>query len=101
MISSEAKHEIKDLGSLSKKGYSRRKGCRFCTDKDVHVDYKNALMLAGFLTEKGKITPRRVSGNCSLHQRAIAKAVKRARFLALLSHVDGFHPGPAEGSVTP
>ncbi len=63
---------------------SRRKICRFCADKNVKIDYKDPKLLRYFITERGKIVPRRISGNCARHQREITTAIKRARHLALL-----------------
>ena len=65
-------------------GFSRRKMCRFCADETVTMDYKNVAMLKHFITERGKLTPRRISGNCALHQRSLALAVRRARMIALV-----------------
>ena len=62
----------------------RRKVCRFCVDKTPFLDYKDVRTLRSFLTERGKILPRRISGNCSRHQRAVTIAVKRGRNIALL-----------------
>ena len=62
----------------------RRKVCRFCADKTLHVDYKDVRTLGSFITEGGKIVPSRTSGNCAKHQRQLAVAIKRARVLALL-----------------
>ena len=67
-------------------GFGRRKVCRFCADKTLKVDYKDQGQLKYFLTERGKIIPRRISGNCALHQREVATAVKRARMLAILPY---------------
>ena len=67
-----------------KRGFARRKVCRFCADKNVKIDYKDAGTLKHFITDRGKIIPRRISGNCAKHQRAIATAVKRARMIALM-----------------
>ncbi|MHB1846677.1 MAG: 30S ribosomal protein S18 [Deltaproteobacteria bacterium] len=67
-------------------GFSRRKVCRFCAEKNAKVDYKDNAGLKYFLTERGKIIPRRISGNCSLHQRQVANAIKRSRQLALLPY---------------
>lgn len=64
----------------------RRKVCRFCADKTIRVDYKDAKLLAGFLTERGKIIPARVTGTCARHQRALTNAVKQARTVALLPY---------------
>jgi small subunit ribosomal protein S18 len=68
-------------------GFARRKVCRFCADKNAKVDFKDQSTLKYFVTERGKIIPRRISGNCALHQRAIAKAIKQARGLALIPYL--------------
>jgi small subunit ribosomal protein S18 len=60
--------------------------CRYCADKTAVVDYKDYNALKYFLTERGKIIPRRISGNCALHQREVATAIKRSRQLALLPY---------------
>lgn len=62
----------------------RRKVCAFCVDKIEHIDYKDAAKLRRFITERGKILPRRISGNCAKHQRQVTIAIKRARNIALL-----------------
>lgn len=69
---------------LRKRGFKRHKVCRFCTDKEAVLDYKDPASLKYFVTERGKIIPRRISGNCAKHQRELTLAVKRARLLALL-----------------
>ena len=61
----------------------RRKVCSFCVDKVDHIDYKDAAKLRRFTTERGKILPRRISGNCAKHQRQVTLAIKRARNIAL------------------
>src|SRR5256885_17034620 len=66
------------------RGFGRRKVCRYCADKNLKVDYKNGAELKYFITERGKIVPRRISGNCAKHQREVATAIKRARIVALL-----------------
>jgi small subunit ribosomal protein S18 len=66
------------------RGFGRRKVCRYCADKNLKVDYKNAADLKYFVTERGKIVPRRISGNCARHQRQVATAIKRGRQVALL-----------------
>lgn len=63
---------------------SRKKVCRFCTDPKSVIDYKDVRLLQSFITDRGKIVPRRISGNCATHQRAVQQSVKRARVLALL-----------------
>lgn len=62
----------------------RRKVCTFCVDKLESVDYKDVVRLRRFVNERGKMLPRRVSGNCAGHQRQLTVAIKRARVLALL-----------------
>ncbi len=62
----------------------RRKVCAFCVDKIEKIDYKDAAKLRRFTTERGKILPRRISGNCAKHQRQVTIAIKRARNIALL-----------------
>jgi small subunit ribosomal protein S18 len=64
--------------------YHRRKVCRFCADSSLAIDYKDYKMLRLFTTERGKIVPRRISGNCAKHQRKLTVAIKRARNIALL-----------------
>ena len=62
----------------------RKKVCSFCVDKVDHIDYKDAGKRRRFITERGKILPRRISGNCAKHQRQVTLAIKRARNIALL-----------------
>jgi small subunit ribosomal protein S18 len=62
----------------------RRKVCRYCVDKEAIIDYKNAEHMRHAITERGKIIPRRISGNCAKHQRELTTAIKRARQLALI-----------------
>jgi small subunit ribosomal protein S18 len=62
----------------------RRKVCRFCADKTLTIDYKDLRVLSQFLTERGKMTPSRITGNCARHQRVLTIAIKRARSVALL-----------------
>ncbi len=64
--------------------FVRRKGCRFCADKTLKIDYKETKNLRYFISERGKIVPRRISGNCANHQRKVNEAIKRARNIALL-----------------
>lgn len=63
----------------------RPKVCHYCANKIAHVDYKDAGKLHRYVTDRGKIIPRRVTGTCAKHQRQLTRAIKRARFLALLS----------------
>lgn len=73
--------------SQPRKVFSRRRACRFCTDKEIVIDYKDAKTLKNFVTERGKIVPRRIYGTCAKHQRQLTEAVKRARQLALLPYM--------------
>ena len=70
--------------SKYKRTYHRRKICRFCADSSLVIDYKDPRTLRYFMTERGKIVPCRISGNCAKHQRELTLAIKRARNIALL-----------------
>jgi small subunit ribosomal protein S18 len=65
----------------------RRKVCSFCSEKVEVIDYKNPVQLRQYISDRGKIAPRRKTGTCAKHQRALAMAIKRARHLALLPYV--------------
>ncbi len=65
--------------------YRRAKVCKFCLDKVLLVDFKDVKRLRNFVSDRGKIIPRRISGNCARHQRQLTVAIKRARSIALLS----------------
>ncbi len=69
---------------MKKRFGRRRKVCHFCVDKIVHIEYKNVRNLKRYITERGKILPSRISGNCAKHQRALTMAIKKARNIALL-----------------
>ncbi|NLV88715.1 MAG: 30S ribosomal protein S18 [Tissierellia bacterium] len=64
----------------------RKRVCSFCVDKATHIDYKDVSKLKKYITERGKILPRRISGNCAKHQRELTTAIKRARQVALLPY---------------
>ena len=66
----------------------RKKVCIFCADKVQFIDYKDAAKLRKFISESGKILPRRISGTCALHQREVNTAIKRARQMALLPYIN-------------
>lgn len=66
---------------------SKKKVCLFCVDKVEHIDYKDTAKLRRYISERGKIVPRRISGNCAKHQRQLTIAIKRARQIALLPFV--------------
>ena len=65
---------------------ARRKVCQFCADKNKEIDYKDTQTLKKYISDRGKILPRRISGNCSKHQREMTKAIKRARQVALIPY---------------
>lgn len=65
----------------------RKKVCAFCADKNAVIDYKDTARLRKFITERGKISPRRATGTCAKHQRDLAIAIKRARIMALLPYI--------------
>ena len=65
-------------------GHRRKKVCQFCADKTVTIDYKDVDTLKKYISERGKILPRRITGTCTMHQRAVTTAIKRARTVALL-----------------
>jgi ribosomal protein S18 len=67
-----------------RKMYRAKRACRYCKNKDIKIDYKDAKALRPFITERGKIVPRRISGNCAKHQRKVCVAINRARNLAIL-----------------
>jgi small subunit ribosomal protein S18 len=69
--------------AVVKRRFQRRKVCRFCTE-NIDIDYKDVKLLRQFVTERGKIMPRRLTGTCAKHQRKLAAAVKSARIIALL-----------------
>ena len=81
--------ETREKESRPRRDYRRRpkrKVCSFCAERATFIDYKEINRLRRFVTERGKILPRRVSGNCARHQRILAVAIKRARELALLPY---------------
>ena len=73
-----------DKTSFRRRSPVRRKVCRFCADKDSTIDYKDTRGLSSFITERGKIVPSRITGNCAKHQRELTAAIKRARVISLL-----------------
>lgn len=75
-------------GGAMRRGTSRRRPrfCYYCVEKQESVDYKDVEKLRKYISERGKIIPRRVTGNCAKHQRLITEAVKRARYMALLPY---------------
>ena len=68
-----------------------RKVCRYCENEVARVDYKDEYTLNRFISDRGKILPRRATGACARHQRQLATAIKRSRYLALLPYIKGYH----------
>ena len=69
-----------------KKPSYRRKNCKFCSDDQMTIDYKKPDILRGFVTERGKIMSRRITGNCARHQRVLTRAIRRARNVSLMPY---------------
>ena len=78
-----AEREKNDRARVRK---TRRKPCQFCIDKATNIDYKDVSKLRRYLSERAKIVPRRISGNCAKHQRLVTTAIKRARHIALMPY---------------
>ena len=70
----------------SRGGMRRKKVCQFCADKTETIDYKDVEKLKKYVTERGKILPKRITGTCAVHQREVTRAIKRARTVALLPY---------------
>lgn len=71
---------------FGKRTFQKKKVCRFCSEKNLKADYKDFRILKQFISDSGKITPRRITGNCAKHQREVAAAIKRARGLSFLPY---------------
>ncbi len=82
-----APHEYSDKVPFQRMPRFRKKSCRFCHNAELKLEYKNVNLLEKFITDRGKILPRRITGTCSKHQRSLAREIKRARILALLPFV--------------
>ena len=78
------KRTTRDDKQGGKKVFQKKKVCRFCTDASLLIDYKDARLLKPFISERGKIMPSRITGNCAKHQRTVTHAIKRARIIAIL-----------------
>ncbi len=83
-MSDDYGNENEGYGGGGRRYVSRPKICQFCADKNIVIDYKAIDMLRRYVTEDGKIRPRRQTGTCARHQRSLANAIKRARHIALL-----------------
>ncbi len=73
---------------MQPKKFQRRKFCRFCSEKVEFIDYKNIKILKSYLTERGKILPRRMTGTCAKHQRELSESIKLSRSIALLAFAE-------------
>jgi small subunit ribosomal protein S18 len=83
---------MRDYSRPRGEGFAKRKRvCRFCEDKVKFIDYQNDRLLRRFVNERGKIVPRRISGNCAHHQRRLTTAVKRARHLAIMPFTSEYY----------
>ena len=80
------KSERPDSPMRRRGGRRRRKVCAFCTEADAVIDYKDVNKLKRYVSERGKILPRRITGNCAKHQRALTVAIKRARHVSLMPY---------------
>lgn len=74
----------------AKRTFHRRKVCKFCADSSMEINYKDVRTLKYFISERGKIIPRRITGTCAKHQRNLTRAIKRARTIALLPYIGNF-----------
>ena len=79
--------ERSDAPMKRRGGRRRKKVCVYCADKNAVIDYKDVNKLKRYVSERGKILPRRITGNCAKHQRALTVAIKRARHIALMPYV--------------
>src|SRR6201996_7093865 len=76
----------KAIATGKKQYFRRKKVCRFCVDKIDDINYKDTKLLGSFMSERGKITPRRISGVCTPHQKRLAEAIKQGRHIALVPY---------------
>ena len=81
------KKKVISKAVLERRRFVRRKACKFCSERVESVDFRDTLRLSKFASERGKILPRRISGNCARHQRQLARAIKRARSIALMPYL--------------
>lgn len=80
----QTSHQPQQRRPSGPRRFSRRKVCQFCADKIDYIDYKDTKRIRKFMTDRGKILPRRITGNCAAHQRMLTNAIKRARVVALV-----------------
>lgn len=87
----DGKGKGKGKSKAKSKGVAKKKYCKLCLEKVGFVDYKDEKRLGRFVTDRGKIVPRRVSGTCARHQKQLTTAIKRARLLAMLPFTSDFY----------
>lgn len=80
----ERRREHSEQRGEGRRTYQKKKVCRFCKHPEMTIDYKDAKALRPYITERGRIVPRRISGTCAKHQRVVSAAIKRARNLAII-----------------
>ena len=85
------KPKPKPKSKKEKPSHYKKRACKFCKEKVVYIDYKDDSFLRRFMTDRGKITPRRITGTCARHQRVLATAIKRARTIALVPFVREYY----------
>ncbi len=71
---------------FARRTYTRKKICRFCADESLKIDYKDSRLMRNFVSERGKIMPRRITGNCAYHQRRVSKAIKMSRTVSIMPY---------------
>ena len=81
------KKRVSPKALADRRRFVRRKACKFCAERIETVDFRDTVRLSKFASERGKILPRRISGNCARHQRQLARSVKRARSIALMPYI--------------
>jgi small subunit ribosomal protein S18 len=81
------RRERRDRGERGDRGLGRKKICKFCHDGILTIDYKDEKHLRRYITERGKIVPKRISGTCAKHQRQLSEALKRARIMAIIPFI--------------
>jgi small subunit ribosomal protein S18 len=77
------------MEQVKRKRFQKRKSCKFCEDKVVAIDYKDVKLIKLYVSERGKIIPRRITGSCAKHQRSLTTSIKRARSIALIPFAAG------------
>lgn len=87
----DSRRDARKKGEKRERRPVRKKKCKFCLDRVTHIDYKDERRIRRFMTDRGKIAPRRITGTCAKHQRMLAMAVKRARLIALVPYVREYY----------